>query len=142
MMPDILEVRVQIHVNDAGLVLHNRLRHTNNGNMGGALGAIAVRTRLEVRSKDGFQHELEGSLDHTVTDRRNRQHADTFPTVLGNRLVPQPHGAIRAGDQFVSYLLQKPVEPAGLNRSEEHTSELQSQSNLVCRLLLEKKKQP
>src|SRR2546430_8827364 len=41
-------------------------------------------------------------------------------------------------------------EPAGLvdarqrgqdlRRSEEHTSELQSQSNLVCRLLLEKKK--
>src|SRR5688572_23463797 len=28
-----------------------------------------------------------------------------------------------------------------VNRSEEHTSELQSQSNLVCRLLLEKKKQ-
>src|SRR5688572_32384904 len=27
-----------------------------------------------------------------------------------------------------------------LTRSEEHTSELQSQSNLVCRLLLEKKK--
>src|SRR2546430_10352021 len=27
-----------------------------------------------------------------------------------------------------------------LSRSEEHTSELQSQSNLVCRLLLEKKK--
>src|SRR3989475_3449616 len=29
---------------------------------------------------------------------------------------------------------------AGSTRSEEHTSELQSQSNLVCRLLLEKKK--
>src|SRR3989475_6447123 len=29
---------------------------------------------------------------------------------------------------------------ARLRRSEEHTSELQSQSNLVCRLLLEKKK--
>src|SRR2546427_8005054 len=28
----------------------------------------------------------------------------------------------------------------GPQRSEEHTSELQSQSNLVCRLLLEKKK--
>src|SRR2546430_3472841 len=28
----------------------------------------------------------------------------------------------------------------GFRRSEEHTSELQSQSNLVCRLLLEKKK--
>src|SRR2546430_6053206 len=30
--------------------------------------------------------------------------------------------------------------PPDLSRSEEHTSELQSQSNLVCRLLLEKKK--
>src|SRR2546430_8847524 len=30
--------------------------------------------------------------------------------------------------------------PASARRSEEHTSELQSQSNLVCRLLLEKKK--
>src|SRR2546430_13425993 len=30
--------------------------------------------------------------------------------------------------------------PAAEVRSEEHTSELQSQSNLVCRLLLEKKK--
>src|SRR2546430_4268856 len=29
---------------------------------------------------------------------------------------------------------------SGRERSEEHTSELQSQSNLVCRLLLEKKK--
>src|SRR2546430_12045532 len=29
---------------------------------------------------------------------------------------------------------------AAQTRSEEHTSELQSQSNLVCRLLLEKKK--
>src|SRR2546430_3709466 len=33
---------------------------------------------------------------------------------------------------------QQPKQPL---RSEEHTSELQSQSNLVCRLLLEKKNQ-
>src|SRR5688572_31700327 len=32
------------------------------------------------------------------------------------------------------------VNPSECGRSEEHTSELQSQSNLVCRLLLEKKK--
>src|SRR5688572_32570279 len=31
-------------------------------------------------------------------------------------------------------------DPEEQERSEEHTSELQSQSNLVCRLLLEKKK--
>src|SRR3712207_7973469 len=36
-----------------------------------------------------------------------------------------------------------PAEIAGLiNRSEEHTSELQSRQYLVCRLLLEKKKKP
>src|SRR2546430_11027915 len=34
----------------------------------------------------------------------------------------------------ISFILRSAV------RSEEHTSELQSQSNLVCRLLLEKKK--
>src|SRR2546430_17733612 len=32
------------------------------------------------------------------------------------------------------------ADEIGWRRSEEHTSELQSQSNLVCRLLLEKKK--
>src|SRR6266478_7497110 len=32
------------------------------------------------------------------------------------------------------------LHSATIDRSEEHTSELQSQSNLVCRLLLEKKK--
>src|SRR5688572_33246796 len=37
--------------------------------------------------------------------------------------------------------LRVAVEGTWLARSEEHTSELQSQSNLVCRLLLEKKKQ-
>src|SRR5688572_32552001 len=35
---------------------------------------------------------------------------------------------------------QSPRSAMALPRSEEHTSELQSQSNLVCRLLLEKKK--
>src|SRR2546430_8024729 len=49
----------------------------------------------------------------------------------------------RHGPQHGFQLFRLPIgvrhrrEPA---RSEEHTSELQSQSNLVCRLLLEKKK--
>src|SRR2546422_7857517 len=34
-----------------------------------------------------------------------------------------------------------PGHPRGLRRSEEHTSELQSRLHLVCRLLLEKKKE-
>src|SRR2546427_6037980 len=35
---------------------------------------------------------------------------------------------------------QRDIDVDLADRSEEHTSELQSQSNLVCRLLLEKKK--
>src|SRR2546430_7105637 len=38
-------------------------------------------------------------------------------------------------------LRRGPVARQRRSRSEEHTSELQSQSNLVCRLLLEKKKE-
>src|SRR5579871_7070331 len=36
--------------------------------------------------------------------------------------------------------LHRPFDAAGIGRSEEHTSELQSRRELVCRLLLEKKK--
>src|SRR2546430_12445084 len=39
--------------------------------------------------------------------------------------------------QWSAHVCRKPTQAC---RSEEHTSELQSQSNLVCRLLLEKKK--
>src|SRR2546427_6287517 len=39
-----------------------------------------------------------------------------------------------------SLMEKMPQVPDDRERSEEHTSELQSQSNLVCRLLLEKKK--
>src|SRR2546430_12069156 len=47
---------------------------------------------------------------------------------------------LNAAGRFVA-LVQEPEDLIALFviRSEEHTSELQSQSNLVCRLLLEKK---
>src|SRR2546428_4163442 len=41
---------------------------------------------------------------------------------------------------LVPCMLISATPSAGANRSEEHTSELQSRSDLVCRLLLEKKK--
>src|SRR2546427_7420586 len=40
----------------------------------------------------------------------------------------------------LNQVVEEAVELLAYSRSEEHTSELQSQSNLVCRLLLEKKK--
>src|SRR2546428_530722 len=46
---------------------------------------------------------------------------------------------VRAIELFKRSLALRPNQPQVL-RSEEHTSELQSRSDLVCRLLLEKKK--
>src|SRR5438132_10321045 len=46
---------------------------------------------------------------------------------------------LRTGPRTSAALRQLRV-PGGSQRSEEHTSELQSHSDLVCRLLLEKKK--
>src|SRR5690606_40687527 len=51
------------------------------------------------------------------------------------RPVPYPFGTVRYDCQVV-----KPLYLVFQSRSEEHTSELQSRENLVCRLLLEKKK--
>src|SRR2546427_6410425 len=47
-----------------------------------------------------------------------------------------------SGDRLLGRPVHRrvPEEELAEARSEEHTSELQSQSNLVCRLLLEKKK--
>src|SRR2546430_6778107 len=54
-----------------------------------------------------------------------------YTTLFRSRLPLEPGPGTRGG----------PRSHAGdQTRSEEHTSELQSQSNLVCRLLLEKKK--
>src|SRR2546430_4125049 len=53
-------------------------------------------------------------------------------------------GTVRSSrSTLISYSRQPSLRGCIANhwRSEEHTSELQSQSNLVCRLLLEKKKQ-
>src|SRR2546430_9815765 len=70
---------------------------------------------------------LQGQADGQVIIRKATPAADVL--INGVRLGAEPTPLLH-GDK---------VE-VGDHRSEEHTSELQSQSNLVCRLLLEKKK--
>src|SRR2546430_10901757 len=54
----------------------------------------------------------------------------------GSRLAPEVRREASVTERELCLL----ENLAHVQRSEEHTSELQSQSNLVCRLLLEKKK--
>src|SRR5438477_6747578 len=63
-------------------------------------------------------------------------HLDRSAGGLGSQLRAHRRGAVVHGQDRAD------VRPgdARLDRSEEHTSELQSHVNLVCRLLLEKKK--
>src|SRR2546422_4887756 len=58
-------------------------------------------------------------------------------TLVGPMFVGRDPSQILASHDEV----QRVLHGVGRNRSEEHTSELQSRLHLVCRLLLEKKKQ-
>src|SRR2546430_13956866 len=62
---------------------------------------------------------------------------DALPIYLFHGLV---QGVESVEELFLSAFLLSQELDVVHQRSEEHTSELQSQSNLVCRLLLEKKK--
>src|SRR5438093_13149355 len=54
--------------------------------------------------------------------------------------VASPDGALDSAPRPVAFSHRQTMGECDRSRSEEHTSELQSLTNLVCRLLLEKKK--
>src|SRR5258708_29445348 len=56
------------------------------------------------------------------------------------RRIPSQHGRIKLDNPSRAARCQAPATVIQEDRSEEHTSELQSPDHLVCRLLLEKKK--
>src|SRR5207237_3895536 len=78
---------------------------------------------LEVDAGTSRRPDRAGVLDRIVLDI--------------DRLAGETNRADRLADAALERIL---VRRVGLARSEEHTSELQSHLNLVCRLLLEKKK--
>src|SRR5690606_25837806 len=121
----------QQQVDDLGLVDCRRVAAQQQldvvvGDIVDALDGLAdegfdVRRVLADRRQQGFGSYLLGALDRdAVTEDRP----------LGRRLLT----AVTLGQN------QAVVEGLlAVGRSEEHTSELQSRENLVCRLLLEKK---
>src|SRR5690606_39791328 len=71
-----------------------------------------------------------------IGDRQDAQLVNFLPR---HQLVVVRHiVVVRDHDAF--FRIDRDTSPIYTTRSEEHTSELQSRENIVCRLLLEKKK--
>src|SRR5256885_10872316 len=66
--------------------------------------------------------------------------SDVCSSIYGEPLPGMANAELEARGLAARLLAQPGDEMHHLHRSEEHTSELQSPCNLVCRLLLEKKK--
>src|SRR2546430_9216285 len=93
---------------------------TGFGSFGGSLKDLSAIELGAVAAKHALERSAvpAGEVEHTVFGNALQTSADAIYCAR--------HVGLKAG---------LPI------RSEEHTSELQSQSNLVCRLLLEKNKQ-
>ena len=78
-VPDIVEIGSQVEVEDARLLLDNRLSDPLDRVMSCPLGTIAKRAGLEIRLEDRFEYELERTLYHPIADCRNRKDADFAP---------------------------------------------------------------
>src|SRR5690606_42023346 len=95
-----------------------------------AIAALSLHDALPISAGAGelpaHDRGVRRGLDEVHVGRR-------LPAAVRARLGGGP--AARAG------VRQPGGDPGGRDRSEEHTSELQSRDNLVCRLLLEKKEE-
>src|SRR2546430_12854746 len=83
---------------------------------------------------DNATDSLSTTPKHVVSEWTGLRQAGRLSELSGAAICCAHHG--------LSLLIRAHVGDETHTRSEEHTSELQSQSNLVCRLLLEKKKAP
>src|SRR2546426_6660485 len=111
--------------------------------MSGPVATLRSRASHVVRRLIAYEHRLGERVLPFVTERQ--EHSAPAP---GQPELPRAPGEHEDGRlaSLAPHLELAPAhaepEPRAerLERSEEHTSELQSPCNLVCRLLLEKKK--
>src|SRR5207302_8623760 len=73
---------------------------------------------------------------HSFPTRRSSDLYDAATNVA----TLTPSAGLATGTTYTAHVDASVKSSEGTPRSEEHTSELQSRENLVCRLLLEKKK--
>src|SRR5690606_40742689 len=86
-----------------------------------------------------IQHEIYS--DRKCVYKGDQDSGSHFPCEARAKIRHGQSDACERQAQRQPALQGQPFSKRQINRSEEHTSELQSRENLVCRLLLEKKKQ-
>src|SRR5690625_5728286 len=103
-------------------------------------GILHAQSEVGMMSKfGGGTSGYFGDLRHRgapITDNGESSGAVHFMKLFESIIDVVSQGSTRRG-RFSPYL---PIDHPDIERSEEHTSELQSRGHLVCRLLLEKKK--
>src|SRR5258706_10252880 len=122
------QVFERIRIEHAGIEVHRREALARVGVLAQRIGVVARETpeRIGQGSPAVREHEFHSRKFEEVPGEEQPRHRD--------RGVGEP------ADRVHQIVVRKPRLAAQEHRSEEHTSELQSLTNLVCRLLLEKKK--
>ena len=114
--------------------------HRNQNGEFQHVGDINSKIKTPIFQITGWWDRLVGTVDNFsgITENGPEQLRDKHRLVIG----PWGHDATQYTGKIgpVDYGPYAATNYAELIRSEEHTSELQSRRNLVCRLLLEKKK--
>src|SRR5690625_4011036 len=126
-------IRIQTDDFDAGALLEE-MRRSHDGAQGAILSFVGyVRDFTpDARTKTLFLEHYPGMCENEI--ERICQAAQKRWDILSYQVVHRV-GALHYGDQIVFLAV---ASRHRTERSEEHTSELQSRGHLVCRLLLEK----
>src|SRR5688572_2975931 len=113
---------------------------------GGSFRALRKSGALDDLKRRGVEHlsyfQVDNAIVHTIDPLFLGLH-DLTGSEMSSKTIPKAGPLEKVGNFVVGDGVLQVIEYSDLPealRSEEHTSELQSQSNLVCRLLLEKKK--
>src|SRR5438034_6587400 len=102
-----------------------------------AVSLVIASVLLTRGIKEGF---VEGTTDYNLVVGAKGSPTQLVLSVVFRMDVATPNILTRTFRRLQEDPRVDAAVPLALGRSEEHTSELQSHSDLVCRLLLEKKK--
>src|SRR2546430_913473 len=137
--PEVREIEKALHTGSSRSASRSRSTCCSSRMSGGSsrstCGSLAVPVRMQHSSSSAWI-SFAGRVVRSPTSRPAPWCAVTGPRTQLLRIYALTRRTRSSSRSFLMAAMTASIAA----RSEEHTSELQSQSNLVCRLLLEKKK--